>query len=154
MKRESITKQTKYLSEDERMEAAEIAIDNAKYIPIMHIFSAVGSAGDDKDGTNDAFFAVPSGKNLVITSIKVISLGTPEGIDDGNTSVIAIKYGTTTVSTKTFNTGTAFPAAKAVDTMTISSGIIPENSVLFATLTNGATAKTPAMKLQVLGYLK
>lgn len=140
-------------SEDARIEEIETDLAKARLIPISTSIVGVGSAGDDLDGTTTAFFAVPSGKSLTIDSIKLISQGTAEGIDNDNTAVIAIKYGTTTVATKTYNTGSAFPSAKAITALTIDNAVVPASSVLFVTVTNGSTAKTPAFRIQIIGAI-
>ena len=84
-----------------------------------------------------------------IVAAKVISLGVAAGVDAANTSVFAIKKGTTTLATKTFNNTVAFPASGAVASLTIAEAAVGADDVLTLSVTNGATADLPAFIVQL-----
>lgn len=50
-----------------------------------------GAAGADTDGTADAFYVVPAGKEFLLTSASVVVQGVPAGIDNSNPLSIAVQ---------------------------------------------------------------
>lgn len=97
--------------------------------------------------------AVPTGMSATLVSASIISQGAPAGIDDANTCVIVLTDGTNTIVTKTYNTGTAFPASGAsgdLGTLDATHKILTAGEKLCLAVTNGATANTPAFMLQLV----
>ena len=106
----------------------------------------------DADIADRAIFEVPTGVVATITKANIISQGTPAGIDDSNTCVITLKNGANTLVTKTYNTGTAFPANNTSASLGSIDGDhedIAAGGKLLINVTNGSTADPPAFMLQV-----
>jgi len=104
-------------------------------------------------GTGDALVAQVIGaaaQTGVISKVYIISLGTASGIDDSNTSVFALKVGSTTKATETFDATTAFPANGSLIELTVASEAVSAGDVLTLTVTNGSTADVPAYLVQVV----
>jgi len=87
-----------------------------------------------------------------ITSAKIISQGTPIGIDNSNTCVISILNGTNVIATKTYDTAIPFPANNVSDSLGELSEIykvLENGEKLHLEVTNGATADPPAFMLEI-----
>jgi hypothetical protein len=97
-------------------------------------------------------FKCPTGQAITITKASIISQGSPAGIDDSNTCVIAIFNGSDTVVTKTYNTSTAFPSSGTVESLgTISDTYktVAADGLIKFSVTNGTTANTPLFAIQI-----
>ena len=88
--------------------------------------------------------------DITVTEIGIIPEAARAGIDAANTSVFLVKVGATTITTKTYNNVTLFPAKGVYDSLgNISNADRLEGDVMTLSITNGATADTPAGTLQV-----
>ena len=104
------------------------------------------------DITASAVFAVPAGMTATLTKASIIMQGSAAGVDDANTCVIALSDGTNAIVSKTYNTATTMPAANAegdLGELNATHKVLAAGERLHFTVTNGATADTPAMVLQV-----
>ena len=131
---------------------------------VMQNFSGVGIAPQlyrfmVEDVTAGADIAarllagVPAGYNLNVLQADIISNGSPAGIDNSNTCVVSLLNGTNAIVTKTYNTATEFPAADTLESLGALSATyqkIAADGTLKFSLTNGATANSPAFVLQLL----
>jgi hypothetical protein len=94
-------------------------------------------------------YAVPHGYTATLLAARIISQGTPAGIDDANTCVINIENGATSMAGKTYNTANAFPTnGIGTLTLTANTGAL-EDQVVTLSVTNGATADPPAFIVQM-----
>jgi hypothetical protein len=110
----------------------------------------------DGDISARPLFVCPEGFKFTISSINIIAQGSASGIDDSNTCVIAALNGTDSIVSKTYDTDPAFPADGVADSLGALSGtykILAAGDILKFSITNGSTADTPAMILQVVGEL-
>ena len=110
----------------------------------------------DADITSTGLFVCPTGFTFTISSIDIISQGTAAGIDDSNTCVISVLNGTNAIVTKTYNTGTTFPADGTSDNLGAldeTHKVITAGQIIKYTITNGATADSPAFIIQIIGEL-
>jgi len=103
------------------------------------------------DITTRAVFECPTGLAYTITAAKIISQGTPAGIDDSNTCVVQILNGASSIASVTYNTSVPFPAvnvAGSLGSLSASKAIAAGDKVHLV-VTNGTTANPPAFMLQV-----
>lgn len=110
----------------------------------------------DADITSTGLFVCPTGFTFTISSIDIISQGTAAGIDDSNTCVISVLNGTNAIVTKIYNTGTTFPADGTSDNLGAldeTHKVITAGQIIKYTITNGATADSPAFIIQIIGEL-
>ena len=110
----------------------------------------------DADITSTGLFVCPAGFTFTISSIDIISQGTAAGIDDSNTCVISVLNGTNAIVTKIYNTGTTFPADGTSDNLGAldeTHKVITAGQIIKYTITNGATADSPAFIIQIIGEL-
>ena len=108
------------------------------------------------DVTSTGLFVCPTGFTFTISSIDIISQGTAAGIDDSNTCVISVLNGTNAIVTKTYNAATTFPADGTSDNLGAldeTHKVITAGQIIKYTITNGATADSPAFILQIVGEL-
>lgn len=106
----------------------------------------------DGDIAARAVFEVPAGLVATLTDARIIMQGSAAGVDDANTCVITLTDGTNTIVSKTYNTGTAMPAANAsgsLGALDATHKVLAAAEKLHFTVTNGTTANPPAMVLQV-----
>ena len=91
---------------------------------------------------------------VTLNSIGILTQGSPAGVDDSNTVVIALKddAGNTVVS-KTYNTATQPPSSDYADLGSLSASykVLEAAEHLTLTVTQGATANMPAFDV-VLEY--
>lgn len=112
------------------------------------------TAGTDISGK--VLAAMPTGYSFEILSADVIANGSSAGIDATNTCVIAVKNGSDTVVTKTYNNTVTFPADNAVDNLGAISATyktVAAGAKLSIAVANGTTAATPKFMLQITGKL-
>ena len=110
----------------------------------------------DADITSTGLFVCPTGFTFTISSIDIISQGTAAGIDDSNTCVISVLNGTNAIVTKTYNAATTFPAdgvSSNLGALDETHKVITAGQIIKYTITNGATADSPAFILQIVGEL-
>lgn len=110
----------------------------------------------DADITSTGLFVCPAGFTFTISSIDIISQGIAAGIDDSNTCVISVLNGTNAIVTKIYNTGTTFPADGTSDNLGAldeTHKVITAGQIIKYTITNGATADSPAFIIQIIGEL-
>lgn len=108
------------------------------------------------DVTSTGLFVCPTGFTFTISSIDIISQGTAAGIDDSNTCVISVLNGTNAIVTKTYNAATTFPAdgvSSNLGALDETHKVITAGQIIKYTITNGATADSPAFILQIVGEL-
>ena len=101
-----------------------------------------------------ALLECPTGYAITLTSAKIISQGSPTGIDDSNTSVFLLANGSNAIVSKTFNTTVTFPAANttvSLGTLSATYKVMAAGDLLKFSLTNGTTADTPLCSIQI-GY--
>lgn len=99
-------------------------------------------------------FVVPTGYTFEVTEAHIIAQGSSAGIDDSNTSVVALKVGATSIASITYNTSVTFPASGAAGSLgTISNATRAAGDVVTVSVTNGTAANTPAVLLQITGTL-
>ena len=78
----------------------------------------------------------------------ILTEGTPAGIDDANTCVVALKNGAgSTIVTKTYNTATQPPTSDYGDLGTLSITSIVAGDIITLTVTQGATANLPPFSI-------
>jgi len=105
-------------------------------------------AGDDI--TNRVIFEVPAGLAIKVLTAKIIPHGSAIGIDASNTCVIKLSDGTNTLVEKTYNLGSAFPAASEADSLgAISTDYddLEAGDKICLSVTNGSNANPPAFML-------
>ena len=131
--------------------AAQLNAANSK------IFSyQIDDLSADADIADRALFVVPTGYALTLTDIKVISQGSPSGIDDSNTCVVVVKNGSNAIVTKTYNTATAFPAAgtaESLGSLSATYKALAAGAIVKFSITNGTNANPPAFMVQLEGTL-
>lgn len=113
------------------------------YVPITNL-----GAGDDI--ANLPLFAHPRANTL--QSIGILTSGSPAGVDDDNTVVIAVKNANgDTIVTQTYNTGTQPPDGDFADLGALDGDYTGLAAGEAATLsvTQGATANMPAFTLVI-----
>jgi hypothetical protein len=89
-------------------------------------------------------------KDITLVEIGVIGEANPAGIDDDNTSVWLVEVGTTAIVTKTYDADNAFPNKGIYGSLgALSNADLDEGDVLTLSITNGATANTPAVTVQI-----
>lgn len=105
----------------------------------------------DADLTDVAIGVVPAGYAATVIDAQVISAGAAVGIDGDNTSVFALKVGSTQVAGVTFDATTAFPADGVAEAITLIPAAVEldAGSVLLLTVTNGTTVNLPAFMVQI-----
>ena len=124
----------------------EDGVDGASTQTIVY----TAANGDAGAGLTDTPIGYITGAGT-ITSVAVISLGTAEGIDAGNTSAFVLEIGTDSKATETFDDANAFPASGAASALTLDADAsVAAGDVLLLTVTNGATADLPAYLVQVV----
>ena len=107
----------------------------------------------DSDIANRVIFSAPTGIDATLVSASIIPQGDDAGIDDTNACVIKLSDGTNTIVEKTYNTGTAFPAAAAegsLGALHATYKILAQGEKLYLSVTNGTLANPPAFMLQVV----
>ena len=100
-----------------------------------------------------AIFEVPAGFAATVVSASIIMLGASAGVDDANTSVIALSDGTNDIVTATYKTSALPPAANASASLgepAADHKILAAGEKLHLVVTNGATANLPAFMVQVV----
>jgi len=131
--------------------AAQLNAANAK------IFSyQIEDLSADADIADRPLLVIPTGYALTLTDIKVLSQGAPAGIDDSNTCVVVVKNGSSAIVTKTYNTGTAFPAsgtAASLGALSATYKILAAGEIVKFSITNGTNANPPAFMVQLEGTL-
>lgn len=96
---------------------------------------------------------VPTGYALTILQADIIPRGDDAGIDASNTAVVSLLNGSNAIVTKTYNGTVTFPDKDVVGNLGALSGTyqkIAAAGTLKLSVTNGATADTPAFDLQLL----
>ena len=109
----------------------------------------------DGDISGRVLMQVPTGQKITINSALVVGDAAASGIDNSNTSVIALTDGTNTLVTKTYNAGTAFPAAntpQSLGTISDTYKTLSAGKNLVLNVTNGSAANLPAFSL-LIGYI-
>jgi len=87
---------------------------------------------------------------LEIVEIGIIPQGDDAGIDADNTSVWLTEVGSTALVTKTYNNTVTFPDKGVYESLgTVGNGKRDEGDIVTLSITNGTTANTPAVILQV-----
>ena len=107
-------------------------------------------AGDDI--ANRSIFFVPAEHDILLLSAKILSQGTPAGIDAGNKCVIKIDDGTNEIVEKEYDDGTAFPADGNIGDLGALDGdytSLAAGEKIRLSVTNGATANPPGFMLQI-----
>jgi hypothetical protein len=100
-------------------------------------------------------FIVPAGYKFTLIDASIVGAGASAGIDAGDTSVFEIKVGATDLALKTYNNVVIFPASGVADSLgAITSGLRVAGEVITLSITNGATAATPATRVQLTGILE
>lgn len=130
-----------------RDKLADDALSNILMVPVEP-----QAAGDDI--VSRAVFEVPADFAVEIISADIISQGTPSGIDDSNTCVVAISRDSDgAIVSKTFNTGTAFPANGVVVNLGTPEEDYKEleaGKKIVLSVTNGATAVSPRFAIRLV----
>lgn len=90
-------------------------------------------------------------QKVATTAIGILSQGTPAGVDDSNTSVIAVSDdGSNEIVSKTYNASVAFPTNDYEDLGSLSQyRILNAGEHLLLDVTNGTTANLPAFLLLI-----
>lgn len=99
-----------------------------------------------------AVFAVPAGMTATLVKASLIMQGAAAGVDAGNTCVVVLSDGTNTIVTKTYNDAAPMPAENAegdLGALDAEHKVLAAGERLHFAVTNGATADTPKMVLQV-----
>ena len=138
---------------DASVTAAE-ALLASSLAQVMSFEIAALTAGSDI--ASRVLAAMPTGYSFEILSADVIANGSSSGIDAANTCVIAVKNGSDTVVTKTYNDTVTFPADNAVDNLGAISATyktVAAGAKLSIAVANGTTAATPKFMLQITGKL-
>lgn len=105
------------------------------------------------DIANRVLMASPTDLDLTLVSCGIIPLGASAGVDDGNTAVIKIHDGTSTIVEKTYNTGTQPPAAGALGDLGVlddTAKVLSAGEKLMLDVTQGATANLSGIILQIV----
>lgn len=99
-------------------------------------------------------FEAPSGFDVTLVSAKVLSQGSPAGIDDSNTCVVKLENGSSNeIVEKTYDTSNAFPAAGTVGdlgTLSETYKVLAAGEKLVLSVTNGVTANPPRFVIQIV----
>jgi hypothetical protein len=97
------------------------------------------------------------GSGITLTVVKILTKGTPTGIDNSNTVVLALKdNGGNTILTKTYNTASQPPTLGLVDLSSLivsAYATVLSSEFLTLSMTQGATANMPAFALILGGTL-
>ena len=107
----------------------------------------------DGDLAAGPLMVVPTGMTATLSSVTLLPMAASSGIDDSNTSVFTLTDGTNTIVTKTYNASVAFPAAGAAGSLGTLDGthkVLAAGEVLTLSITNGTSAATPALSVQVV----
>lgn len=114
------------------------------------------NAGDDI--ASRPVFEVPTGFSAEVVSADILSQGSPTGIDDSNTCVVALGRGSDgAFASITYKNSPAFPASGVSGSM---GAIVDDYKELGAgnkmvlSVTNGTTAKPPMFAVRVVYTLK
>lgn len=130
--------------------AADVTVESGKHIIDVSIEDLAAGA----DIADRPVFVVPVGYTFELTEAQIIMQGSTAGVDNSNTSVVAIEVGATGIASKTYNTGTQPPASGAAGSLgTIANATRAAGDVITFSVTNGATADLPAFVLQITGTL-
>lgn len=120
--------------------------------PMPHRLQYVQVEDLDADGdiANRVLLVCPTGYQITLSGITIISQGTAAGIDAGNTCVVALTNDSDAVVSKTYNNTVPFPDAGASASLgTLTNTTIAAGSVLKLSVTNGTTANPPMFGLQI-----
>jgi hypothetical protein len=105
------------------------------------------------DITDRVIFYVPTDIDATLVSATIISQGSAQGIADApNTCVIKLTDGAHDIVEKTYNTGAAFPAdgaEQSLGTLAVDYVKLAEGEKLYLSVTNGTLANPPAFMLQI-----
>jgi hypothetical protein len=145
---------------DSAMLAIKVAFNEAKSPYMQSIFIPAMEAGVDLAEVVIAvcptFSSIWSQESAVnaftnyLTTIDIIALGDSAGIDASNKSTIVLKHNSTTLVTKAYDNETLFPDS-SYDNLPITRATVVEGDTIKLSITNGTTAATPNMLIQ-LGY--
>jgi len=103
----------------------------------------------DADIANRPIFVAPDA-GVTLVSIGILTEGAPAGVDDSNTSVIALKDDAgNTIVTKTYNTATQPPSSDYEDLGTLDGThkVLSAGEHVTLSVTNGTTADLPAFSV-------
>jgi len=92
-----------------------------------------------------------------ITKCRLLTKGTPSGIDNSNTAVLTLTVNGNTLLTKTYNAGTQPPTRDEedlTDNLVADYLDLDEGDVVKLSLTQGATANMPAFLIAFGSYLR
>lgn len=95
--------------------------------------------------------------SLEVIGVNIIAQGDDVGVDASNTSAWLVECGSTALASKTYDNvaedGVAFPNKGVVDPLTLSATLAnrrrAEGDVITYSITNGATAATPAAIIEI-----
>jgi len=110
---------------------------------------AVENLAAGVDIADRSVFIVPDAA-ATISSIGILTQGAPAGVDDSNTSVIALKDDAgNTIVTKTYNTATQPPTSdyESLGTVSGTHGVLAAGEHVTLSITNGATADLTALSV-------
>lgn len=116
-------------------------------------YVAVEDLAADGDIAARPIFALPNGGEIIRAGI--LSQGSPTGIDDSNTCVVALQDGSgNAIVSTTYDSSNAFPdgAYEDLGSLTAANALLAAGEHVELSVTNGTSADTPAFVL-VLEYL-
>ena len=143
-------------------EMISVKVPYAAATSVASLFVSSYAVADLEAGVNLAnvpIFTVPTGYKFTLLDAVIIPNGADDGIDVSNTCVISIKEANNVVATKTYNnvadTGVAFPDTGVADSLGAinNASNLVAGKVLCLNVTNGSTANTPALVVQLTGTL-
>lgn len=110
----------------------------------------------DGDIETRPLFVCPAGYKITLTAVKIISQGTPIGIDADNTCVIEIFNDVNSIVSKTYKDDPAFPDGVVDDLGALSDThkVVAAGKVINFSVTNETDANPPAFILQIEGILE
>ena len=115
------------------------------------VFTTIAALTAGSDIADIAMFRMPCAGQII--GVNIIPQGADAGIDASNTSAWLIEVGSTTIASKTYSNTVAFPDPAVVDALTLSTTEAnlkrSEGDVVTISITNGATAATPACIVEV-----
>jgi hypothetical protein len=109
--------------------------------------AANADIGDGAAANARSLFAAPAA--VTLTKISVVGQAAPAGVDDSNTAVLTVHHNAaaTAIVTKTYNTGTVFPAANtktSLGTLDTTEKILAADDTVRLSVVNGTNADLPA----------
>ena len=138
------------------LDGATLTTAQLNAAPVNILSFQIEDLSADADIADRALFVVPTGYALTLTDIKVISQGSPSGIDDSNTCVVVVKNGSNAIVTKTYNTANAFPAAgtaASLGSLSATYKVLAAGEIVKLSVTNGTNADPPEFMVQIEGTL-